>query len=58
MPAARLGAIVAFAVAGVVLLVAGPIASVASDWGTQVTLTLMAAGIVALLISRSMHKNR
>ena len=41
----------AFAVAGLTLLIAGPIASAASDWGVRVAVTIAAAGAVALAIA-------
>jgi hypothetical protein len=46
-----------FGLVGVVFLAGGPVASIASDWGVQVTLTLGGAGVVALAIAVVMLRN-
>ena len=43
--------------AGVVFLVGGPASAIAGDWGAQVTVTLGAAGVVALAIAFIMLRN-
>ncbi len=48
----------AFAGAGLVLLVAGPTVSIVSDWGVGVTFVLAAAGVVALAIAYLMARTQ
>ena len=57
MPAARWGLLVAFGLVGLTLLIAGPTVSIASEWGAPATITIGAAGAVALLIAAVMYRN-